>query len=345
MNIDDGIADSTRDLRTRLSSGGPEYAAVVRRICDASAEEVLSTRSFSQSRAEALDEGPGPPAVHAGAPLSARGIAQLPLGHRVRLHILEQSHRAGFGHIGSALSIADIVAVLFDGVLRGEGADRERFILSKGHAVLALYAVLYETGRIDRATLESYCTDGTPLGAHPEHVLDEIDFSTGSLGHGLSYGAGSALAARMLGSARRTFVLISDAELNEGTVWEAAMFAAHHRLGALVAIADVNGQQALGPSNQVLDLEPLAPRWEAFGWTAHEVDGHDVAALRATLDSIDGTSTRPHVLLARTTAGSGVSFMEDRVEWRYLPLSDEQFATAAAEVTIAAIGADTPGEA
>jgi transketolase len=148
----------------------------------------------------------------------------------------------------------------------------------------------------------------------------------------------------MLGSARRTFVLISDAEMNEGTVWEAAMFAAHHRLGSLVAIVDVNGQQALGPTNQVLDLEPLAPRWEAFGWTASEVDGHDVAALGATLDSIDSTSARPHVLLARTTAGSGVSFMEDRVEWRYLPLSDEQYATAAAEVTTAATGAGTPRE-
>ena len=288
---------------------------------------------------------PGTAAAHEGVPLSAWDIAHLPLGHRIRLHILEQSYRARFGHIGSALSIADIVAVLFDGVLRGEGADRERFILSKGHAVLALYAALYETGRIDRPTLESYCTDGTPLGAHPEHVLEEIDFSTGSLGHGLSYGAGSALAARILGSARRTFVLISDAELNEGSVWETAMFAAHHRLGSLVAIADVNGQQALGPSNQVLDLEPLAPRWEAFGWTAHEVDGHDVAALRGTLDSIDGTSVRPHVLLARTTAGSGVSFMEDRVEWRYLPLSDEQYATAAAEVTTAATGVGKPREA
>nr|WP_246127478.1 transketolase [Amycolatopsis rhizosphaerae] len=264
--------------------------------------------------------------------------------HRIRLHILEQSHRARFGHIGSALSIADIMAVLFGGILRGEGADRERFILSKGHAVLALYAALYETGRIDRAALESYCTDGTALGAHPEHVLGEIDFSTGSLGHGLSYGAGSALAARLAGSARRTFVLLSDAELNEGTVWEAAMFAAHHRLGSLVAIVDVNGQQAFGPTNRILDLEPLAPRWQAFGWSVHEVDGHDVAALRATLDSIDGTSSRPQVLLARTTAGSGVSFMEDRVGWRYWPLSDEQYATAAAEVTTAATGPGTPSE-
>ena len=162
---------------------------------------------------------------------AAKQHAGIPMQHRIRLTILEQSYRARFGHIGSALSIADIVAALYGGVLSGAGADRERFILSKGHAVLALYAALYETGRIDRAALESYCGDGTALGAHPEHVLEAIDFSTGSLGHGLSYGAGSALAARLQGSARRTFVLLSDAELNEGSVWEAAMFAAHQRLG------------------------------------------------------------------------------------------------------------------
>lgn len=306
----------------------------------------MSTTSFRHPNAEALNEQPPRKAAsHEGAPTAEQAPAHIPLRHRIRLNILEQSHRARFGHIGSALSIADIMAALFDGVLRGEGPDRERFILSKGHAVLALYAALHETGRIDRETLETYCGDGSALGAHPEHVLEEIDFSTGSLGHGLSYGAGSALAARMLGSDRRTFVLLSDAELNEGSVWEAAMFAAHQRLGSLVAIVDVNGQQALGHTHRILDLAPLAPRWEAFGWSVHDVDGHDVDALRATLDSIDRTSSRPHVLLARTTAGSGVSFMEDRVSWRYWPLSDEQYATAAAEVTAAATGVSTQTEA
>lgn len=259
----------------------------------------------------------------------------MPMEHRIRLTILEQSYRARFGHIGSALSVADILAVLFGGVLRGAGPERERFILSKGHAVLALYAALYEAGRIDRAALDSYCGDGTALGAHPEHALDAIDFSTGSLGHGLSYGAGSALAARIHGLDRRTFVLVSDAELNEGSVWETAMFAAHQRLGSLVAIIDANGLQALGPTQRVLDLEPLAPRWQAFGWSVQEVDGHDVDALREALDSIDGTSSRPHVLIARTTAGSGISFMEDRVSWRYWPLSEELYAAAVAEVTAA----------
>ena len=270
------------------------------------------------------------------AEVTARTAAGIPMRYAIRLTILEQSHRARFGHIGSALSIADIVAALFGGVLRGAGPDRERFILSKGHAVLALYAALYETGRIDRSALETYCGDGTAFGAHPEHVVEAIDFSTGSLGHGLGYGAGSALAARLQGSPRRTFVLISDAELNEGSVWEAAMFAAHQRLGSLVAVVDANGQQAMGPTRQVLDLEPLAVRWRAFGWTAHEVDGHDPDALRATFDSIDGTSSRPQIVIARTTSGSGVSFMEDRTSWRYFPLSDEQYAAAVTEVTAAA---------
>ena len=265
-------------------------------------------------------------------PQHPNAVAPAEMSRRIRLTILEQSHRAHFGHIGSALSIADLIAALFDGTLQGEGADRERFILSKGHAVLALYAALYETGRIDRAALESYCGDGTPLGAHPEHAVEAIDFSTGSLGHGLSIGTGAALAARMLGSARRTFVLLSDAELNEGSVWEAAMFAAQQRLGSLVALVDVNGQQALGRTRDVLDLEPLASRWQAFGWSVHDVDGHDADALRDTLASLDPASSRPHILLARTTLGSGVSFMEDQTAWHYYPQSDEQFAAAVAEV-------------
>jgi len=265
------------------------------------------------------------------------------MNHRIRLRILEQSRLAGVGHIGSALSIADIVAAVLDGTLRGEGDDRERFILSKGHAVLALYAALCEMGRIDQALLDTYCGDGTALGAHPEHTLDGIDFSTGSLGHGLSIAVGSALAARMLGSDRRTFVLLSDAELNEGSVWEAAMFAAHQRLGSLIAIVDVNGQQALGYTQDVMDLEPLDARWRAFGWDVAEVDGHSVDAIGTAIEQCDPTSARPHVLLARTIFGRGVSFMESQIRWHYLPLSEEQFAAAVVEV--AALASERGGAA
>jgi transketolase len=255
-----------------------------------------------------------------------------PMNERIRLRILRESHRAGVGHIGSALSIADILATLFGGVLRGEGEDRERFLLSKGHAVLALYAALCESDRMQEATLQTFCADGSMLGAHPEHALDGIDFSTGSLGHGLSIGAGAALAARLQGSTRRTFVLLSDAELNEGSIWEAVMFAAHKRLSSLIAIVDVNGQQALGYTRDVIDLEPLGRRWSAFGWDVQEVDGHDTEALQEAIASASAEVERPHVLLARTTFGRGVSFMENQIAWHYWPLSDEQLAQAVAEV-------------
>lgn len=257
------------------------------------------------------------------------------LARSIRLHVLEQSKRAHVGHIGSALSIADLVAAMYGGVLRGEGLNRDRFILSKGHAVLAVYAAFAETGRIDADRLAEYCADASDLGGHPEHSLDGVDFSTGSLGHGLSIGCGAALAARLSGSRRRTFVLMSDAECNEGSVWEAAMFAAHHGLDSLTAIVDLNGQQALGYTREVLDLDPLAERWRTFGWAVHTLDGHDPAACVALLQGVAGHGGRPHMAIARTTFGAGVSFMENRIEWHYLPMSDEQFARAREEVASA----------
>ena len=248
----------------------------------------------------------------------------------LRRTILEQAHRAGVGHIGSALSVVEIVAAVF-GVLRGEPGDpdRDRFVLSKGHAALALYAALHASGRLSRKQLEGYCGDATLLGTHPEHELGGVDFSTGSLGHGLSIGAGAALAARMQGSGRRVFVLVSDAELNEGSLWEAAMFAAHHRLSGLALVVDANGQQALGHTKDVLDLEPIADRLAAFGWEAVEVDGHDVGALTAMLEAI---GERPRAVIARTTFGKGVSYMEGLVKWHYWPMSDADFERALAEV-------------
>jgi len=203
----------------------------------------------------------------------------------IRRTVIEQSFRAGVGHIGSCLSIADVLAALYGGVLRGDGDDdpgRDRFILSKGHAALALYAALHEAGRLDAADLDTYCTDGTVVSGHPDHELGPIELSTGSLGQGLSVGVGVALGARLSGSSSRVYVLLSDAECNEGAVWEAAMFASHHGLGNLVAIIDSNGQQALGRCSDVLDMEPLSERWRAFGWDAHEVDGCDPDALAAS---------------------------------------------------------------
>jgi transketolase len=260
---------------------------------------------------------------------------QQSLSTQIRCSVLIQSKRANVGHIGSALSVVDLLAALYGGVLEARSdsdPDRDRFILSKGHAALALYSTLHATGRFSDEELASFCADGSPLATHPEHILPWVDFSTGSLGLGLSFAVGAALAARIQGSQRRAFVLLSDAECNEGSVWEAAMLAAHHGLGNVIALVDVNGQQALGYTRDVLDMAPLASRWTAFGWDVHDVDGHDVAALTQTLESVAGVGASPHVLLARTTFGKGVSYMENTIAWHYMPMSDEQYAQAMSEV-------------
>ncbi len=257
------------------------------------------------------------------------------LGRTIRRTILEQSKRAHVGHIGSALSIADILATLYGGVLRIEDpddGDRDRFVLSKGHAVLALYAALHERGWLTSEELDTYCADGSLLGSHPEHPLKGVDFATGSLGHGLSMATGAALAARLQGSDRRVFVLVSDAECNEGSLWEAVMFAAHHGLSNLVAIVDLNGQQALGYTPDVMNLTPLDERWRAFGWDTRVVDGHDAAGLAGMIDGLDVGSGPPHVLVARTVFGRGVSFMESRIRWHYYPMSDDEYALALEEI-------------
>jgi len=252
----------------------------------------------------------------------------------IRRIILEQSKRANVGHVGSCLSVTDIVAALYGGVLDIDDpgdADRDRFILSKGHAALALYAALHLRGWLSAEELDTFCGDGSHLGVHPEHYVAGVDFSTGSLGHGLAVGVGAALAARAQASARRVFVLMSDAECNEGSVWEAAMFAAHHRLANLVAIVDDNGQQALGHTRDILDLGPLADRWRAFGWDARVVDGNDAGAVAAELAG-PGLTDQPRVVVAKTVFGKGVSFMEGQVRWHYMPMSDAEHAQALEEV-------------
>ena len=256
----------------------------------------------------------------------------------IRLTILEQAKRAGVGHIGSALSVADIIAALYSGgmdISDPDAPNRDRLVLSKGHAALALYAALHQRGWLTREELNTYCEDGSLLGVHPEHRLRGVDFSTGSLGHGLALGAGAALAARLQGSSRRVFVLLSDGECNEGSIWESAMFAAHQELSNLVVVIDMNGQQALGYTRHVLDLEPMDRRWDAFGWDARVVDGHDVAALLQAFDDLDPVTGPPHVLVARTTFGRGVSFMENQIRWHYFPMSDEEYERAVDEVRAA----------
>jgi transketolase len=255
-------------------------------------------------------------------------------GRSVREHILREAHRANVGHIGSALSIADIIAALYGGILRVEAPDdpeRDRFVLSKGHAALALYAALALRGWLSAEQLATYCGDDSLLGVHPEHTLPGVDFCTGSLGHGLSLAAGCALAARLSASPRRAFVLISDAELNTGSTWEAAMFAAHHRLENLYAFIDSNGQQALGYTSDVIAIENAMERFAAFGWDAHDIDGHDVAGIGAAVERA-AREWRPHVFVARTTFGQGVSFMKSQIKWHYWPMSADEYAEALREI-------------
>jgi transketolase len=247
------------------------------------------------------------------------------------------SHDARSSHVGSALSVVDLLAVLYGDVLRVDPSrpawpNRDRFILSKGHAAAALYAVLAETGFFDREWLNTYCQDGAPLGGHVTHNVPGVEVSSGSLGHGLSLGAGMALAGKRNGQRFRVFVLMSDGECDEGSVWEAALFAPQHNLENLIAIIDYNKLQALGKIEEVLDLAPLADKWRAFRWAVQEIDGHDHRQIASVLGQVPLARGRPSLIIAHTVKGKGISFMENKVEWHYKSPNDEQLAQALGEL-------------
>ena len=247
------------------------------------------------------------------------------------------AHKAKASHIGSALSISDIVAVLYNDVLRYDPAtpkltSRDRFILSKGHACMAVYAALAEVGFVEKQQLETYGDDFSWLMNHISHKVAGVEFSTGALGHGLPFGVGKALAAKIRNENWRTFVLLSDGEMDEGSNWEALLFSSHHKLSNLTAIIDYNKLQSLDTVANTLGLEPLVDKLKAFGLAVHEVDGHDHQQLNQALSST--TSDKPTIVIAHTTKGKGVSFMENRVEWHYKNPNDEQLAIALAEVEV-----------
>ncbi len=259
------------------------------------------------------------------------------LARAVRVEVLRMVHLARASHVGSCFSVADVMAVLYGRVMRVRCAEpdwpgRDRFILSKGHAAAAVYATLATIGTIPRADLETYGADGSAYMTHVSHKIAGVEFSSGSLGHGLPFGVGKALAAKRRGQAWRVFVLLSDGEMDEGTNWEALMFAAHHRLDNLVAVIDYNKLQSLTSISHTLGLEPLVDKLVAFGWSVREVDGHDHALLANCLGSTPWTASRPSLLLAHTTKGKGVGFMENKVEWHYRSPSDEQLNAALAEL-------------
>ena len=251
---------------------------------------------------------------------------------QIRRTVLEQSFRAGVGHIGSALSIVDLVAAVvhaFATCVTDEDR-RDRFVLSKGHASLAWYAALEAAGVLTREVLDSFCGDGSTLGVHPEPHTPGVDFGSGSLGMGLSFAVGTALASKLRGENSRTAVIMSDAECNEGIVWESAAFAAQHQLGGLVVLIDDNKQQALGATSGILDQSRLDERWRAFGWDVRTCDGHDVSVLVNHLRA--EPTAQPRVLIAQTIFGFGVSYMERELPWHYRPMNRDQFDIAMNDV-------------
>lgn len=254
----------------------------------------------------------------------------------LRRHILRQA-RARRSHIGSALSIVEILTSLYFSYLRLDriragASERDRFILSKGHGALALYAVLNQAGIVSDELIASYGAPGNPLAGHPSSKIAGIELGTGALGHGLAVGAGMAVVARFAGTDARVIVLMGDGELNEGAVWEAALFVAHRRLSNLIAVVDRNRLQQEGPTEDILALEPLADKWRAFGWRPIVVDGHDAQALSAAFRAIDTVEGAPTVIIAETVKGKGVSFMEGAPRWHMSLLDGDSFDRAMAEL-------------
>jgi len=262
-----------------------------------------------------------------GHPIAlARSLEPKPLDER-SLHLRRLVVRAleggGRGHVGSSMSPIEILRVLYDEVLRHRPGDpdwpgRDRCILSKGHGCLAHYALLADHGYFPLETLDGFCRAGSILGGHPDaSKVPGIEASTGALGHGLSIGVGFALSQRMRGRDGRVFVILGDGEINEGSVWEAALSASKHGLASLTAIIDYNKIQSAGPTAEILELEPLVDKWRAFGFAVSEVDGHDVAALSALFRGLPLDSGRPTAVIAHTVKGKGVPFAEHDPDWHH----------------------------
>jgi transketolase len=234
--------------------------------------------------------------------------------------------------------MAEILAVLYGRVLRLDPSrpdweSRDRFVLSKGHACAGLYAALAESGFLSQSELDTFYEDGSRLSGHATHTgVAGMECSTGSLGHGLSIACGMALAARTATAPYRVFAVLSDGECNEGSVWEAALFAGHHRLSNLTAVVDYNRIQSLGRTADILDLDPLDAKWASFGWEVVEVDGHSVDALHAKLSQVPLTADKPTCVIARTVKGKGVSFMENTLLWHYRSPAGEELAAALTEL-------------
>lgn len=260
------------------------------------------------------------------------------MAQNVRKQILEMCHATGTGHIGSSFSTVDILTALYFGIMRMDGAledgqEPDRLVLSKGHACAALYACLAKTGRMPKDVLNGFAKDGGTLEQHPTRCKEYgIDVSSGSLGHGLSIGAGMALAARCDEKRRRVFVVLSDGETNEGSTWEAVLFAAQHGLENLVAIVDYNKMQAMGNTRDIISLDPFLQKWAAMGWGVREVDGHDFDQLVPALREAPFEVGKPSVIIAHTVKGKGVCFMEGDLLWHYRCPDSAEYEKAVCEL-------------
>ncbi len=259
------------------------------------------------------------------------------LANKIRAQTLTMIHRARSSHIGSSFSMADLLAVLYSGVLRIDPSylndpDRDRFLLSKGHACAGVYAVLAEKGFFPCEWLLSFYQDGSNLPGHVTRGIPGIEASTGSLGHGLPIACGMALAGKTDNRSYRVFAVLSDGECDEGSTWEAVLFAPHHRLDNLIAIVDYNKIQSFGNVKEVLNLDPLAQKWHDFGWACKEIDGHDYKQIEEALTSVPFEKGKPSCIIAHTVKGKGVSFMEDSLLWHYKSPNDEEFRKAMIEL-------------
>src|SRR5260370_9401979 len=260
------------------------------------------------------------------------------LAKRIRQHCVRMTVTANASHIGGALSAADLLAGVYGRALRydpqrPDWADRDRFIMSKGHACSALYAVLAESGYFPVERLETFYQKGSPHDGHVMHKnVAGVELSTGSLGHGLPVGIGMAIAAKRDSRPSRIFCMISDGECDEGSVWEAALFAPHHKLDNLTVIVDYNQIQSLGAVEEVIDLDPLTDKWRAFGWAVRELDGHDLRAIEEAVTQLPYEVGRPSCIVAHTVKGKGVSFMENKLLWHYRAPLGEDMTKALAEL-------------
>ncbi len=266
------------------------------------------------------------------------------LARRIRRHAIEMTHLGKSSHVGSVLSMADIIAVLYGSVMNIDPSNarwtgRDRFILSKGHAGAGVYAALAECGFFPLSKLRTHYQDGSDLSGHVSHKgIPGVEFSTGSLGHGLPVAVGMAKAAHLDFASHRIYCVLSDGECDEGSNWEAALFASHHQLSALTAVIDYNKIQSLGLVAETLALEPFADKWRSFGWEVREVDGHDHESLKKAFAPRETTEHRPLCVLAHTTKGKGVSFMENSVLWHYRTPQGEEYAAACHELDCEEVG-------